>query len=138
MTHDKIILDSCVIAAIFLPEMITGKAIDAAADHDCITVDLAYTEVANAALKRAVHAGNDPGTVKSSLDNAIAFIRETCEVIPAQDLITPAWDLSCNHRIPIYDALFVAASIRCDAPLVTADKRFAGAVSKTCPVIRIE
>jgi predicted nucleic acid-binding protein len=138
VTHDKIILDSCVIAAIFLPEMITGRAIDAAADHDCITVDLAYTEVSNAAWKRAVHAGNDPGAVKTSLDNAISFIRESCEVIPAQDLITPAWDLSCNHRITIYDALFVAASIRCNAPLVTADTRLAGAVRKTCPVIRIE
>lgn len=136
--NDKIVLDSCVIAAIFLPETITGKAIDAAYDHTCITVDLAYTEVANAAWKRAVHAGNDPGTVKASLDNAIAFIRETCEVIPAHDLIIPAWDLSCHHRITIYDALFVAASILNNAPLVTVDKRLASAVSKTSPVIRIE
>jgi predicted nucleic acid-binding protein len=136
--HDKIVLDSCVIAAIFLPETITGKAIDAVADSACITVDLACTEVANAAWKRAVNAGNDPGTVKVFLDNAIAFIRETCEVIPAHDLITPAWDLSCHHRITVYDALFVAASIHCDAPLVTADKKLAGAVGMTCPVIRIE
>jgi predicted nucleic acid-binding protein len=136
--HDKIVLDSCVIAAIFFAETITGKAIDAAADHTCITVDLAYTEVANAAWKRVVHAGNDPESVKTFLDNAIAFIRETCEVIPAHDLITPAWDLSCHHRITIYDALFVAASIHCDAPLVTADTRLAGAVSKTCPVLCIE
>ena len=136
--HDKIVLDSSVIAAIFLPETITGKAIEAAADHDGITVDLACAEVANAAWKRAVHAGNDPESVKTVLDDAIAFIRETCEVIPAHDLITPAWDLSCHHRITIYDALFVAASIRCDAPLVTADTRLAGAVRKTCPVILIE
>lgn len=134
---DKVILDSCIIAAIFLPETITGKAIDAAAEHTCVTVDLAYTEVANAAWKRAVHAGTDPETVKTCLDNAIAFIQETCEVIPAQALITPAWELSCSNRITIYDALFVAASIRCDAPLVTADAKLAGAVSKTCPVIRI-
>jgi predicted nucleic acid-binding protein len=135
--HDKIILDSCIIAAIFLPEAISAKAIDAAADHDCITVDLALTEVANAAWKRAVHAGNDPESVKTYLEDAIAFIRETCEVIPAQDLLTPAWDLACSHRITIYDALFVAASIRCDAPLVTADTRLAGAVRKTCKIIRI-
>jgi len=136
--HDKIVLDSCIIAAIFFSETITGKAIDAGADHDCITVDLACTEVANAAWKRAVHAGNDPESVKTSLDDAIAFIRETCEVIPAHDLITPAWDLACHYRITIYDALFVAASIRCNAPLVTADTRLADAVQKTCLVIRIE
>lgn len=85
-----------------------------------------------------MHAGNDPESVKTCLDDSIAFIEETCEVIPAHDLITPAWVLSCQHRITIYDALFVAASIRCAAPLVTADTRLAGAVRKTCPVIRIE
>ncbi|MDP3565424.1 MAG: type II toxin-antitoxin system VapC family toxin [Methanoregula sp.] len=136
--HDKIILDSCVIAAIFLPETMTGKAIDAAAGHTCITVDLAYTEVSTAAWKRVVHAGNDPELIRTYLENAIAFIDESCEVIPAQDLITPAWTLSCHLRITMYDALFVAASVRCDAPLVTADARLAGAVSETCPVILIK
>ena len=85
-----------------------------------------------------MQAGKYPGTVKTFLDNAIAFIRETCEILPAHDLITPAWDLSYHHRITISDALFVAASIRYDVPLVTADTRLAGAVSKTCPVILIE
>jgi hypothetical protein len=47
----------CFSGLIMTMEAITGKAIDAAADHDCITIDLAYTEVANAAWKRAVHAG---------------------------------------------------------------------------------
>jgi hypothetical protein len=40
--NDKIILDSCIIAAIFMPETIISKTIDIVADHDCITVDLAY------------------------------------------------------------------------------------------------
>ena len=136
--RDKIVLDSCVIAAIFLPETITGKAIEAVADRTCVTVDLACTEVANAAWKRVVQAGNDTELMKTYLNNAIAFIRETCDVIPAHDLITPAWDLSCQHRITIYDALFVAASIHCNASLVTADTRLAGAVGKTCPVILIK
>jgi predicted nucleic acid-binding protein len=136
--HDKIVMDSCIIAAIFLPEAITDKAIEAAVDHDCITVDLAYTEVANAAWKRAVHTGQDVQTVKASLDDAMAFIKETCRVIPADELIIPAWDLACRHRITIYDALFVAASIRCDAPLVTADKRIAAAAGTSCTIVLIE
>lgn len=135
---DRIVLDSCIIAAIFLPEPITGKAIDAAADHTCVTVDLACTEVANAAWKRVLHAGNDPVLIKSYLENAIAFVRETCEVIPSEDLITPAWDLAYRHKITIYDALFVAASIQSNASLVTADTKLAGAVRKTCPVILIK
>ena len=63
---DKVILDSCIIAAIFLPETITGKAIDAAAEHTCVTVDLAYTEVANAAWKRAL-----PISIRSAADSTI-------------------------------------------------------------------
>ena len=135
--HDKIVMDSCVIAAIFLPEAITDKAIEAAVDHECTTVDLAYTEVANAAWKRAVHTGQDMQTVKTALDDAMAFIKETCDVIPADELINPAWDLACRHRITIYDALFVAASIRCDAPLVTADKRLAAAAGISCTIVQI-
>ena len=69
-----------------------NDAIEAAADNACITVDLACTEVANAAWKRGVHAAHDAKTVKASLDDALAFIRETCEVIPADAIITPAWD----------------------------------------------
>ena len=136
--NDKVVLDSCIIAAIFLPEMITGKAIDAAADNACITVDLACTEVANAAWKRAVHAAHDAKTLKASLDDALAFIRETCEVIPADDIITPAWDLACRHRITVYDALFIAASVRCDATLVTADKKLSAAAGASCKVVLIE
>jgi predicted nucleic acid-binding protein len=135
---DKIVLDSCIIAAVFLPEAITGKAIEAAADNECITVDLAYTEVANAAWKRVMHAGDDPASIRSCLDDSIAFIRETCEVVPARELMAPAWDIACLHRITIYDALFVAASIRCNAPLVTADKKLADAVRKPCRVIRVD
>ena len=94
--------------------------------------------MANAAWKRAVHAGHDQSTVKASLDDAIAFIMETCEVIPADELITPAWDLACQHRIAMYDALFVAVSVRCDAPLVTADRKLSAAARTSCPVMLIE
>jgi len=136
--HDKIVLDSSVIAAIFFPETITGKAIEAAAGHPCITADLAYPEVANVAWKRVVQAKNDPGLMKTFLDDAFSFIRETCEVIPAYDLNTPAWDLACCHKITQYDAIFIAAAIRCHASLVTADKKLAGAAGNICPVILLQ
>ena len=71
--HDKVILDSCIIAAIFLPEPITSKAIDITAEHTCITIDLAYTEVANAAWKRALYTDTDPKSVQLFLDNGITY-----------------------------------------------------------------
>jgi len=136
--HDKVVLDSSLIAAIFFPEPISGKAIDIAAAHDCITIDLAYPEVANVAWKRAVHAGNDPELVKDLLDTATSFIREACEVLPSYDLINPAWDLACRHRITMYDALFIAASVRCGTPLATADRKLSAVAGSIGPAILVE
>jgi predicted nucleic acid-binding protein len=135
--NDNIVLDSSVIAAAFFPEKITGKAIDVIEDNNCITVDLAYSEVANVALKRVAHSDFSVETVKSSCEDCIAFIRESCEVIPSQDLVIPAWDLACLHGITAYDAVFVAASIRCDAPLVTADRKLHTAMNKQCKITLI-
>lgn len=134
---DRIVLDSSVIAAIFFLEKISDQAIDAAANSECITVDLAYAEVANVAWKRVAHARNDADAVRSSLDRCIAFIQETCDVIPAHDLITPSWDLATRHHITIYDALFIAASVRCGAPLVTADVKLHSEMNTIYPITLI-
>lgn len=121
--HDNVVLDSSIIAAIFFPEKISGKSLAIAENHDCITVDLAYAEVANVAWKRICHTGQDTASVKDMLGECTAFIRETCQVLPAQDLIPSAYDLACIHRITVYDALFLAAAVHCASPLVTADKK---------------
>lgn len=121
--HDNVVLDSSVIAAIFFPEKISGKALAIAESHDCITVDLAYVEVASVAWKRVAHAGQDAEITKSGLNECTAFIRESCQVLPAQDLVPRAYDLACSHRITVYDALFLAAAVQCTSPLITADKK---------------
>ena len=127
---DSVVLDSCIIAAIFFPEGITERAIEIAESHDCITVDLAYAEVANVAWKRVFHSGQDQGTVRSGLADSQAFIRETCHVMSARDLIPAAYDLACSHGITIYDALFVAAAAQCGTFLVTGDGRLHDAAKK--------
>jgi predicted nucleic acid-binding protein len=58
------------------------------------------------------------------------FIRETCRVIPAHDLVAEAFDMACSCRITIYDALFLAAAARCGFPLVAADSRLYSAARK--------
>jgi len=121
--HDNVVLDSSIIAAIFFPEKISGKALTIAERHDCTTVDLAYTDVANVAWTRASLAGHEGSTMKNALSECTAFIRETCQVLPAQDMIPAAYDLACRHRITVYDALFLAAAVQCASPLVTADKK---------------
>lgn len=133
--HDNVVLDSGIIAAIFFLEKISGKSLDIAESHDCTTVDLAYAEVANVAWKRVHHTGQDPDTVKSALNECHAFISETCQVIPAQELIPAAFDLACSHRITVYDALFLATAVQCRSPLVTADKKL-NAVARKIVAVR--
>ncbi|MEN6610980.1 MAG: type II toxin-antitoxin system VapC family toxin [Methanoregulaceae archaeon] len=128
--HGNVILDSSIIAAIFFPEKITEKAIEIAERHDCITVDLAYAEVANVAWKRVTHSSQDTDAVKSSLDECLAFIRETCQVIPVQDLVPEAYNLACSQRITIYNALFLAGAVQTESLLVTADTKLHTAAKK--------
>ncbi|MEG3056696.1 MAG: type II toxin-antitoxin system VapC family toxin [Methanomicrobiales archaeon] len=94
--------------------------------NDCITVDLASVEVANVARKRVRHSGQE--IIRSGLADAQAFVRETCHVVPARDLMPATYDLACSHGITIYDALFVAAAVQCGTGLVTGDGRLHDAV----------
>lgn len=121
--HDDAVLDSSIIAAIFFPEKITRKAGAVAGNHNCITVDLAYAEVANVAWKITVRSPQKRDVIQSLLADSLAFIRETCRVIPVQDLLPEAYDLACSRKITIYDALFLSAAVRENAPLVTADTK---------------
>ncbi|MDD1701666.1 MAG: type II toxin-antitoxin system VapC family toxin [Methanoregula sp.] len=121
--HGDAVLDSSIIAAIFFPEKITEKAGTVAENYDCITVDLAYAEVANVAWKITVRSPQKRDVIQSLLADSCAFIRETCRVIPAQDLVPEAYDLACSRKITIYDALFLSAAVRENALLVTADTK---------------
>lgn len=134
---DRIVLDSSVIAAVFFPEAITGPAIELVEQSDGITLDLAYAEVSNVAWKRVVQAKHDPAAIRSSLADCIAFIAETCELVPTCDLVVPAYELACRCRIPVYDALFAAAAVRCGVALATADKTLASSVKSVCRTVLI-
>lgn len=133
----KIVLDSSVIAAVFFPEAITGRAIEIVEQSEGITTDLALAETANVAWKRTVHIKQDPAVIRSSLSDCIAFISDTCDLIPTQELVEPAYDLACRYRITVYDALFVAAAVRCDCPLVTADAALASSVKSACRTLLV-
>jgi len=128
--HDSVVLDSSIIAAIFFPEKISMKAIEVAEGNDCSTVDLAYAEVANVAWKRAIQPEISLEDVRTALTESQAFIRETCRVIPAHDLVAEAFEMARSCRVTVYDALFLAAASRCGFPLVTADSRLYSAARK--------
>lgn len=119
--QNKVILDSGVIAAIFFKEEASEEASKAVEDCDLITVDLAFIEVANVAWKRVVLFKEPRELMLKAQKNAFEFISDACDVIISKELLDDALKIAISDKITIYDALFVAASEREKAPLLTLD-----------------
>lgn len=121
---DRVILDSSVIAALFFfKDSSSERAADAIAEKDLITIDLSIAEVGNVSWKRVVHFQEDRELTSQALQRCIGFILEACDLIAARELAEEAYRISVDERIPFYDSLFLAASEREKAPLMTMDRR---------------
>jgi len=46
-----------------------------------------------------------------------------CKVISSQEVIEDAFEIAITDKITIYDSLFIAASEREKAPLMTTDRK---------------
>ncbi len=128
--QDKVILDSSVIAAIFFKEEASEKAEKAAMNFTLITLDLAVAEVSNVAWKRVLLFHETNEIIFKALRKSIDFIIGACEVIQMQELYEAAFKIALEEKITVYDALFVAASEREKAPLLTMDRKLHEALKK--------
>jgi len=54
-------------------------------------------------------------------------------ITPAAELLEEAYDLAVAHRRTVYDALYLALSVREACPFVTADERLVNAVAGALP-----
>lgn len=134
----KIVLDSSVIATIFLPEDMTTRAIEKLGYEPYVTVDSAVADAAQVAAKRLASGTDTPDDVKEMLYDAVYFITTLCDMIPSVELINPALGLAVELNISLYDALFVAAAVRERGELFTADKDLAAVAKKVCRVRVLE
>lgn len=123
----RCVLDSSVIAAIFFQEPSSQKAVNAAANSQLVTVDLARAEVANVAWKRVNIFHDDHELITQALKISMEFIDTTCDVIPTIEILDESFQIAITHKITFYDSLFLAASQREEIPLLTLDKRLANA-----------
>ncbi len=119
---DKAILDSSVIAAIFFKDEASERAAQVARRFRLITLDLAVAEVANVAWKRVIFFDESKELMSIALKRSIDFITGACVVITSRELIESAFEIAMEEKITAYDALFIAASEREKAPLLTADR----------------
>lgn len=117
----QVVVDSCVGAKWILKEENTEKAIDLlSSDIDLIAPDLVLVEVANALWKTARRGLLSAGQADARLASLPGFFNR---LLPTFDLVPEALELGLAADIPVYDCVYVVASRRTGASLVTADRR---------------
>ena len=83
------------------------------------TLDLAVAEITNVAWKKMVFGGDSAEIVGKALSKCIEFITSVCQVVRSVELYNLAFKIAVEKRITAYDALFIAASKKYGAKLVT-------------------
>lgn len=121
--HERVALDSNVLAAMFFKEEASSRALNAATKPDLITLDLSFVEVGNVAWKRVVLGGEDSDLAQKALKECRIFIRDVCDVVKAQDLVPEAYEISIGIRASFYDSLFLALAEKEHVPILTLDKK---------------
>lgn len=120
--RDRAVFDSGVIFAIFFEEAASEKAAGAAAEYLPITLDLAVSEVGNAAWKRVAFFQEREEAARLSLSKCLEFIA-SCTVMRSSDLAPRAFEISLETKATFYDSLFLAASEQEKVPLITLDRK---------------
>jgi predicted nucleic acid-binding protein len=102
--------------------MRTDAAVDRLADEQLIAPHIIDVEIA-AGFRRLVVAQRVDARLVEELFQDLA----DTEIFryPHSELLPRAWEL--RHNVSVYDAVYVALAEALDAPLVTLDRRLAGA-----------
>jgi predicted nucleic acid-binding protein len=123
-----IVVDASVAAKWFLPEPGTAEAIALQeGEEELAAPDFIRLEVA-AAFTRRVRDTEKPITPKEAEERCGKWFRfldrASLNLIPQPDILADAEKLSIDRKLPLQDCLYLAAALRFDVPLITADPRF--------------
>jgi predicted nucleic acid-binding protein len=120
----KVVVDSCVIAALVAPEEYSDWASKKLSGYDCFhALDLNYYEVANALR----HKTSD---LFSANDAAECFVQavellDLYSIHSFSEVITDALTLALELNITVYDSAFLSLAKKLDAQLLTLDGKLA-------------
>ena len=123
-----IVIDASVAVKWFLPEpqahaarrVLKGR-------RSLLAPDLIWAEVGNVLWKRCRRAELTHEVAQRILRD---FKRFPLETYAAKTLLEPAWVLATQHRISVYDGLYLALAISRNCKLVTADHSLVDAIKK--------
>jgi predicted nucleic acid-binding protein len=126
----RVVVDSSVAIKWFIPESLWSHARRLLDGYetgmlDLLAPDLIYAELGNIVWKKqAVH-----GLSAEDARQVIAALSAlNLQITPSAALLAEAYPLAVSHRRTIYDALYIALSLRERCPFVTADEKLVNAV----------
>lgn len=124
-----LVLDACVAIKWYVPEALSDTALALAmTEPRWIVPDLFYPEVGNALWKKVNRHEIDEDTARDIMASLLAL---GIEVYATKPLIDFAIGLACRFQCTVYDGLYLALAVEEESQLVTADRKFYDAMSRT-------
>lgn len=132
---DILVVDSSVAVKWFIPEIYTDRARKIYSryqngDIGLIAPDFIHAEVGNIVWRKQIFEGMSAADAEAVIANFQAI---GIDLASSADLLPSAYSLAITHKVTVYDALYVALSVREQCQMVTADARLFNAVNATLP-----
>lgn len=127
--REQVVVDSCVSVKWVVREQDTDKAIGLLSlDLDLVAPDLALIEIANALWKNVRRGLIGLDQAQARVGDLPRFFNT---LLPTRDLVAEAFTLGAKIDVPIYDCVYVIASRRIGARLVSADSKLVAKLAGT-------
>ncbi len=128
-------MDSSIVIKWFTAEPFTEQArkiLDGYQDGtlSLLAPGLLFAEVGNVVWKKQRLQGLTPADAQMIIRGVLLL---GFEVTPCATLLTAVHQIAVDHGRSVYDAIYLALSLREQCPLVTADERLVSAVAAAFP-----
>ncbi|OGW59006.1 MAG: hypothetical protein A2V83_05845 [Nitrospirae bacterium RBG_16_64_22] len=129
----RAVVDASVAVKIFVPESLSAEAQTVFARFarengaELIVPDLFFIECANVFWKWVRRSAYPAKAAQEHLRDLTSL---GLTAIPAQVLAYDALEIALKHRVTAYDACYIAAAVQLGLPLITADEKLAGQMTK--------
>lgn len=132
---ERVVVDSSVAVKWFVEEPHSAEArkvLDRYANDSLLfcAPDLLNAEFGNILWKKQIFQGFSPVDAKAILD---AFQKLQFVFTSSANLLDDAYRTAAEHKITVYDALYLTLGARKDCHVVTADERLVNATRKHFP-----
>jgi predicted nucleic acid-binding protein len=132
---DKVVVDSSVAIKWFVTEPHSVEARRLLNEYQTgalglFAPDLIYAEMGNIVWKKQRFQGLAAVDAQQIIDT---FRKYAFSVTSTADLLDAAYRLAVAHQRSVYDAVYLALSIRENCPLVTADEKLVNALGAAIP-----